>query len=285
MNTPLLTSQKKGAGVQPPIFPRIIEKISPLDFAIQIAKEAGTILMKYYRATGIQANQKADKSAVTEGDLAADKFLRHEIQQGYPQDGLISEEAGTIYPEGKSAVWVIDPLDGTTNFSLGLHHWGVAINRCIDGIPELTALYFPIIDELFTAQRDEGAWLNGERLKVKLPDENQPFAFFSCCTRTIRAYNIHLRYKTRVLGTSAYGLSTVARGNAVLAFEATPKIWDFAGSWLLTEEAGGVIRVIDGSTPFPLVSGTDYKAKSYPILAAATPGLWAEGQKNINPKK
>ena len=258
---------------------------TPLNFSIEIAKEAGNILMKYYRATGIQANKKADKSAVTEGDLAADEFLRCKIQQAYPQDGLISEEAGTLYPKGKSAVWVIDPLDGTTNFSLGLHHWGVAINRIIDGLPELTALYFPIIDELFTAQRGAGAFLNGERIQVKIPDENQPFSFFSCCTRTIRNYNINLRYKTRVLGTSAYGLSTVARGNAVLAFETTPKIWDFAGSWLLTEEAGGIIRVLDGSTPFPLVPGTDYKTKSYPILAAATPELWTEGQQNIIPKK
>ena len=258
---------------------------TPLDFAIRIAKETGDTLMKYYRATGIQAVKKADKSAVTEADLAADEFLRREIQRAYPQDGLISEEAGTTYPEGKSSVWVVDPLDGTTNFSLGLHHWGVAINRFSDGQPELTALYFPIIDELFTAQRDEGAFLNGERLKATLPDENQPFSFFSCCTRTIRHYNINLRYKTRVLGAAAYGLSTVARGNAVLAFETTPKIWDLAGSWLLTEEAGGMIRVLDGSTPFPLIPGTDYKDKSYPILAAATPELWAEGQQNIIPKK
>lgn len=258
---------------------------TPLDFATQLAIATGEILKKYYQSTGITAHTKADKSAVTEADLAADRFLSDEIQRAFPQDGLVSEEAGTTYPEGKSAVWVIDPLDGTTNFSMGLHHWGVAINRFLNGEPELTALYFPIIDELFTAQRGVGAFINGTRIYAKTPDENQPFSFFSCCSRTIRNYQIDLRYKTRILGASAYGLSTVARGNAVLAFETTPKIWDFAGSWLLTEEAGGVVRVFDGSSPFPLVPGTDYQDKSYPILVAATPQLWMEGQQKITRKK
>ena len=77
----------------------------------------------------------------------------------------------------------------------------------------------------------------------------------------------------------------MARGSAVLAFEVTPKVWDFSASWLITQEAGGVITPINGESPFPLVPGNDYEKKSYPLLAAVTQELWDQGKKKIREKR
>jgi myo-inositol-1(or 4)-monophosphatase len=252
-----------------------------LEFTTQLARSTGNLLLDYYRPGGIDTQIKADRTAVTEADLAADNLIHETVLNHFPTDGLLTEEAETTYPEDKSVVWVIDPLDGTTNFSLGLHYWGVAIARLVDGVPETAALYFPVLDELFSAQRGHGATLNGERLETRKPNDKQPFTFFSCCSRTHRGYNVGIKYKTRILGSAAYGLVSVARGSAALAFEVTPKVWDFSASWLVTQEAGGLIQSLNDEQVFPLVPGTDYGNKPYPILAAATPKLQAEALNKI----
>ncbi len=252
-----------------------------LEFATQLAQKTGDLLCDFYQPTGIDVNIKSDRTVVTKADLAADKFLRQSIAQAFPEDGILSEEAGTIYPSHKRAVWIIDPLDGTTNFSLGLHYWGVSIARLVEGYPDLGVLYFPLLDELFTATQGGGAFLNGRQLKVKPPSPYQPTSFFSCCSRSNRFYEVQIGYKTRILGSAAYGLATVARGSAILAFEVTPKVWDFSASWLITQEAGGIIAPYKGENPFPLIPGMDYAAKSYPLLTAATPELLEEGRAKI----
>ena len=254
------------------------------NFSINLARQAGERLLEYYQPGGIQAKFKSDRTVVTEADTAADKLIRDAIQDAYPNDGILSEEAGTIYPEGKSVVWVIDPLDGTTNFSLGLHYWGVSIARFVVGEPDFGVLYFPLLDEVFQASRGGGAFLNSSRLQVKPPDSSIPATFFSCCSRTQKQYDVSIRYKTRILGSAAYGLASVARGSSILAFEVTPKIWDFAASWLITQEAGGTIAPLNDKFPFPLVPGTDYKGKNYPLLAAPSLKLWSEGHEKIVPK-
>jgi myo-inositol-1(or 4)-monophosphatase len=254
------------------------------EFSTSLARQAGKLLLQYYQPGGIPSRVKSDHTVVTEADLAADKLIRSAIQKNYPDDGILSEEARTVYPAGKSAVWVIDPLDGTTNFSLGLHYWGVSIAYLVGGVPHLGALYFPLLDELFTATKGDGAFLNGSQLQVKAPDPSHSVTFFSCCSRTHNQYDVRIRYKTRILGSAAYGLATIARGSAILAFEVTPKVWDFSASWLIIREAGGVINPLNGPSPFPLQAGVDYEKISYPFLAAASQELWNEGQENLRPR-
>ena len=181
--------------------------MNPLEFTTQLAQETGEILMSFYQRSGIQSQLKSDHTIVTEADHKADQYLRCQISQAYPEDGILSEEACTIFPANKTAVWIIDPLDGTTNFSLGFHYWGISIARVENGYPEIGVLYFPLLDELFTAVKGKGAYLNGDRLEVKPPNPSQFTSFFSCCSRTIRQYDIDLKYKTRILGSAAYGLS------------------------------------------------------------------------------
>lgn len=258
--------------------------MNPIKFANQLALETGQILLNYYKRTGIQSNLKSDQTIVTEADKQADQYLRQQISISYPEDGILSEEACTIYPKNKQAVWIIDPLDGTTNFSLGLHYWGISIARMENGFPKIGVLYFPLLDEIFIAGKGEGVFLNGNRLEVKPPSPFQFTSFFSCCSRTLRNYDVDLKYKTRILGSAAYGLATVARGSAIISFEVTPKIWDFSASWLITEEAKGYITPLAGKEPFPLTPGLDYANLSYPLLAAASPELIIEGKTKIKKK-
>lgn len=253
-----------------------------LAFVIQLAQETGKILLDYYHSNNKQTNVKADFSVVTAADLAADSYISDVIRRKHPQDSLLSEELqSSLLDQPRNAIWVIDPLDGTTNYSLGLPFWGVSIARLVDGWPQIAVLFFPLLDELYNAQSGQGAFLNGEPIQVKPPIPNHPAAFFSCCGRTHRRYEVTVPNKSRILGSAAYSLCAVARGIAVLGFEATPKIWDIAATWLLVSEAGGVIETYDGVKPFPLSPGIEYSQKSYPTLAGATSALVAKARQQI----
>lgn len=257
---------------------------SLLQFAAHLAHQTGQLLLEYYDPGGSRVSLKSDYTVVTEADLAADRLITAALQKTYPADLLISEEKRTSLPTGTSTpTWVVDPLDGTTNFSLGLHVWGVSIARLVNGWPQVAALYFPLLEELYTAQAGAGACLNDEPIQVKPPDPDQPAAFFACCGRTHRRFHVSVPYKPRILGSAAYSFCAVARGAAVLGFETTPKLWDLAAAWLLVQEAGGVVATYDGSQPFPLQSNLDYSQKPYPTLFAATPDLLQRARNWIQP--
>jgi myo-inositol-1(or 4)-monophosphatase len=256
-----------------------------LKFAAQLATETGKHLLKFFSPNGTFTNLKEDHSVVTEADLSADQLITQAIQREYPADKLISEELQPTSDEVEAAVWVVDPLDGTTNFSLGMPIWGVSIARIVDGWPSIGAVYFPILNELFTAQRSSGAFMNGEQINAQPPISGQPTSFFSCCTRTHQRYDISIRYKTRILGSACYTMCAVARGMAIVGFEATPKIWDIAASWLIVTESGGVIESFDSSQPFPLRANYDYRLTSFPILSGATSELVAKSRKQIKLKQ
>lgn len=256
-----------------------------LPFITRLAHQVGSVLVAHYDRAGARVKLKEDDTFVTEADLAADQLIQHTLSESFPEDFLISEELNPAYTKNHGGIWVVDPLDGTTNFALGLHYWGVSIARIIDNDLDIAAIYFPMLNEMFTAQRGGGAFLNGKPLRVSKPDRISPTSFFSCCSRTHRLYNISVPYKTRILGSATYGLCSIARGSSLLAFEVTPKIWDLAASWLIVEEAGGVIEAYQQPSPFPLIPGQNYSLLNYPTLASATPELGRKGRKWITPKE
>ena len=257
---------------------------SSLKFATEIATRTGKLLLTYFKPDGIFTSIKEDYSVVTEADLAADQAISEAIQRDFPTESLISEELQPSIGEADSAVWVVDPLDGTTNFSLGMPIWGVSIARVVDGWPKIAAVYFPVLNEMFTAQEGAGAFLNGERSQTSPRLPRKPTSFFSCCTRTFRQYDVSIRYKTRILGSACYSMCAVARGMAVLGFEATPKIWDIAASWLIVAEAGGVVDTITSSKPFPLRANHDYRRKNFPTISGANSEMASQARKQIKPK-
>ena len=259
-----------------------------LDFAIQMARLAGQFLSSRFLAPDNEMRLKADHSVVTEADVAADRMICDAIRAAYPDDLYLSEELqpllGDLQGETAPPIWVVDPLDGTTNFGLGLPIWGVLLCRLVSGWPDVAVLYFPLLNELYTAQRGLGAFRNGEKLGLPEQGKSRPASFFACCSRTFRHYQVNIPFKPRILGSAAYNVCCVARSIAVLSFDVSPKIWDIAGAWLLLEEAGGSIQTYDGSQPFPVRAGQAYADMNFPVLAGATPELIARWRQEIQLK-
>ncbi len=254
-----------------------------LDFAKSAALQTGKLLLDHFYNGNRQGELKADRTLVTKADQNADLLLQNMIQEKYPDDGILSEEGSTEFPENDH-VWVLDPLDGTVNFSLGLHYWGVSIAHLENGLPQTAAVYFPVVDELYSASRGAGAELNGTPLLVSNPPVDSPYSVFVHCSRMLEKYQVKLPYKTRSLGAAAYHLCLITKGTAVLAFESTPKLWDFAGSWLIVEEAGGLIRANGELQPFPAQPGIKYSDHPYAIFAAASKEVMNEAVAGIHKK-
>lgn len=257
---------------------------NPLEFTTRLALATGELLKEYFSPTGVLTEIKSDRSVVTKADLAADEEIRNALKAAFPEDQLLTEESDTVLENAKTHTWVVDPLDGTTNFSLGLPIWGISIARLKDGYPQLGVLYFPMLNEMYSAERGKGAQLNGVPLKIPQDPENKPYTFFTCCSRTYRHYNIGLRYKTRILGAATYDFCAVARGAAIVGFQTILKLWDLASGWLILEEAGGVADILHGPQPFPIQSGVDYSQISYATIMAAKPELLQKARQEIQKK-
>lgn len=257
----------------------------PLTFATELSYKVGDILRGYFIKNDISTKWKSDHTLVTEADIAADRFIIETIHEKYPNDCVLSEETKPKSPEKMThPIWIVDPLDGTTNFSLGIHHWGILISLVKDGQPVLTVNYFPVIGELYSAQIGEGAFLNQKRIHVELPENDKKISFFSCCSRTFRHYQVSIPYKIRIFGCASYSFCSVARGISKISFEARAKVWDIAGAWLLVKEAGGSIDVLEGGLPFPLAPQVDYNQRSFPVVSAPNQELIRKAKLQILPK-
>lgn len=242
--------------------------MDPLIFAINLAQEAGAILRDHFWQKTYTSHYKADNSLVTDADLAADSWISGAIRMQFPQDSILSEEAQqSVDSAVASPVWVIDPLDGTSNFSNGIPVWGVSIARLENGIPALGVLYFPLTNDLYTARQGMGAQLNYQPLR---PSLSLPAPFFSCCSRTHRTYQVNVPYKARISGSVAFNLAAVARGGVAISFEVAPKVWDVAAAWLIVEESGALIEIFAGDHPFPLKQGINYDSVHFSTLAATS---------------
>jgi myo-inositol-1(or 4)-monophosphatase len=246
-----------------------------LELAKSTAVSVGKYLLKHFNGSGNRAEMKPDRTLVTKADLEADFLIQEEIKGEYPADGILSEEGNTTYPN-KENVWILDPLDGTVNFSLGLHYWGVSIAHLRDGYPQNAVVYFPVIDELYSASAGKGAELNSQPLRISDPRVHSPYPIFIHCSRMHDHYRTTLPFKRRSLGAATYSMCLVAKGIAILTFESTPKIWDFAASWLIVEEAGGIIQSLDGQHPFPAQPGTNYHGHAVTLIGAANEDIMNE---------
>lgn len=133
-------------------------------FIQKLAKETGSLVLKRFGKDGVHYTKSVHRAdAVTKADLAADAFITSRIKKKYPKHGIISEESGS-YNADAEYVWVIDPIDGTLNFSLGVPMFGVMVCLIRRKKVVLSAVYLPVRKELFFAKRDKGAFLNGKRI-------------------------------------------------------------------------------------------------------------------------
>jgi len=226
----------------------------------------------------ISASNKPDGSLITSCDLWSDRTIVDGLSNIAPNEGVLSEEGLKNVPHNE-AFWVVDPLDGTTNFAAGIPYWSISIARFLRGKPQTSFLIIPTLKKKFVAIKDEGVWLNDK----KIISENtlQKSQCVSLCSRSIKILqkkpNEIFPGKIRLLGVSSLNLTSVAMGQTFGAIESTPKIWDIAAAWLILEELNCKIDWLK-INPLNLESGMDLETINFPLIAGRT-------QKNIDDLK
>jgi len=215
----------------------------------------------------ISASYKDDGSLITSCDLWSDKTIVNGLASIAPDEGVLSEEGGKSIPNTK-AYWVVDPLDGTTNFAAGIPYWSISVARFVDGRPQSSFLIIPTLKKKFVSIKGEGARLNNKRINPS--QNNRQSECISLCSRSIKILqkqpNSVFPGKIRLLGVSSLNLTSVAMGQTFGAIESTPKIWDIAAAWLLLEELNCSIEWLD-TDPLNLVSGQNLSDINFPLIA------------------
>ena len=222
-----------------------------LNFAVQVARDAGNLLVQ--RLGAAQITNKGDIDLVTEADVAAEELIIDRIRSHYPQHGILAEESGEAVPVGPKRgewKWIIDPLDGTTNYAHGYPCFCVSIAVEQGGTLEIGVVYDPMRNEMFAAERGHGATLNERRIRVSnIEDLNNAMV----CTgfpydvrnrpdfaRDFTNFTLHAQAVRRD-GSAALDLAYVACGRFDGFWEDGLNAWDIAAGALLINEAGGRI--------------------------------------------
>lgn len=234
----------------------------------RLARGAGAILRDGYNKEH-QVSYKGVIDLVTEIDHASESFLIKEIQSRFPDSHIVAEESGET-PGSNEGIWYIDPLDGTVNYAHHIPLFCVSIAFAYDGNVKLGAVYDPLRDEMFTAERGKGAFLNGKPIHASTTTELQKsllvtgFPYDTWNTEKDNFKNFEKLAKTtqgvRRLGSAALDGCYVAAGRFDGFWELTLKPWDIAAAGLIAEEGGARVTATDG-TP-------DYISAPQSILAA-----------------
>jgi myo-inositol-1(or 4)-monophosphatase len=214
-----------------------------------------------------QATQKADGSLVTAADIITERLLTDQLRAIYPQIAMLAEEQHHHYG-GTPWCWVLDPIDGTTNFVLGIPIWGLSLALLYQGEPVFGVLHFPLLRATYTAILGQGAYCDGRRLETMRTDRPVVEAV-SFCARSYARWQLQPPYKPRMLGCTAYNFALVAAGVVAAGLDLDVHVWDVAAGALLVQEAGGFIGYLDTPGLFPLQAGVDYRQNSFSSLCAA----------------
>lgn len=224
-----------------------------IETAIKAAKLAGEKL-EYYFETILEKEEKEDKSFVTKADTEADEIIINLIKENHPGHQILTEENGLI-GEKSEFTWVIDPLDGTLNFTRGLPVFSTSIAVLKNSVPVVAVVYNPIMNSLYTAEKGKGATWNGEKILVSDIDSlNNSIVSMGRArdneskSRTLEIYNkFYNQLKSqRVLGSAALELAWVASGRLEGFISVGLKGWDSLGGVLLIQEAGGKLTDFSG---------------------------------------
>jgi myo-inositol-1(or 4)-monophosphatase len=204
-----------------------------------------------------KTDEAGERSLVTDADLRADAAIQAVIRAAAPTHLILSEESADIDGAAEH-LWVLDPLDGTDEFSRGAPSCCVCVAYARAGRPEAAAVYDPFRDELFSARRGQGATLNGQPLRVSAttelaravvaftsPDRRRSEAAFRQ-TRSVLAALVEATQQVRVYGSTALEICWVAAGRLEGKVSLRGRVWDFLAADLILEEAGGVCRDLAG---------------------------------------
>lgn len=235
-------------------------------FALDVCRQAGEIARSGFRsATGITVTEKGRHDLVTSADLQVDALFRVAVRDAFPQDAVLTEES---LGEVSTALWVIDPIDGTQNFARGIAHFAISLAFVRDGEVQFGIVYNPVSEELFSARKGQGAYLNGKAIRVSaVTDPEKAVVDIGYAARQPRACYLGLLdgvlsagFSFLQQGSAALGLAQVACGRLEGYAELDLFSWDVLAGLILIEEAGG------WTMPFP--ADRDL-AIGRPVLACA----------------
>lgn len=239
-----------------------------LNIAIRAARKAGNIIAKGYEQApqDTVVAQKGKNDYVTAVDKAAEEAIIEVIRKSYPDHSIVAEESGVNAGANSEVQWIIDPLDGTTNFVKRFPHFCVSIAIRVNGRTEVGVVYDPIRNELFTAVRGEGTKLNEFRLRIDTERRDLQGAILATGFpfKATHHRNTHLNMVSALMdngvadfrrtGSAALDLAYVAAGRIDGYFEIGIKPWDCAAGDLIAREAGALVTNFVGGTDY-LTSG------------------------------
>lgn len=219
-------------------------------------KEAGKELKTRFNKLGLpQISKKSKHEIVTPADYAAEEIIIDAIKANFPHHNILSEEAGEVEGQEEDFLWVVDPLDGTTNFSIHNPFFAVSIGVFFKQHPVLAFVYAPMIDELYEAEKGKGATLNGKKIRVSEQDKVGDSRLAFChghrkwhLTRTTKIFSkLKLASRTlRQFGSASLETAFVACGRLEALMIPGVNVWDIAAGVLLVREAGGKVTDFEG---------------------------------------
>ncbi len=232
-----------------------------LNIAIRAARKAGNVAIKAYEnPSSIDIDAKGVNDFVTNADRAAEALIIETIRKAYPEHTIIAEESGLLKGNDSDTQWIIDPIDGTTNFIKNIPHFAVSIAVRVKGKTEAAVVYNPMSNEMFTAVRGQGAQLNGYRIRVSNAKDLENSVLATAFPHKLKQYADNYFAVLQKLftkcndfrrtGSAALDLAYVAAGRVDGFFEIGLKPWDIAGGELILREAGGVVTDFVGGNNY-----------------------------------
>ena len=212
-----------------------------LNIMIKASEKASKILIRDFgEVEKLQISVKGPSDFVSNADTKAEKIIINELIKAKKNYSIISEEGGSKINLDSENVWIIDPIDGTTNFLHGVPHFAISIalksgNEIVSGL-----IYDPIKDEMFYAEKDNGAFFNNQRIKVSKKKDIE-----GCLFGTGGKEKIEVDLITRKSGSAALDMAYVAAGRYDGYFQNNLKLWDIAAGIIIVKEAGGIINEIN----------------------------------------
>ena len=211
-----------------------------LNIMIKASEKASKILIRDFgELEKLQVSKKGPKDFVTNADIKAEKIIIEELKKARPNYSIISEESGIEKNKDESNSWIIDPIDGTINFLHGIPHFAISIalqskNEIICGL-----IFDPIKDEMFYAEKNNGAFFNNQRIRVSKKNS------ISECLFAVGKIKDDTDIICRKSGCAALDMAYVASGRYDGYFQRNLNLWDIAAGIVIIKEAGGVINEID----------------------------------------
>ena len=216
---------------------------SNLNLMIKAAEKASkSVIRDFGEIEKLQVSKKGPKDFVTKTDKNVEKILIDELSKSKKNYSFLSEEIGKINNKDKENIWIIDPIDGTINFLHGIPHFAISIALQSDGQIISGLIFDPIKDEMYYSEKDKGAYLNNQRLRVSKKSLLED-CLFSSNHEGVKFSNLNMRYS----GCAALDLAYVASGRLDGYFHNKINLWDIAAGILMVEEAGGIVNDINKS--------------------------------------